>query len=65
MFEEHVGEVLEKLWILWAEESTCDLVHHLLQLRVPLVVRHRVIADEGQMEGRFRTYFIIIQTESN
>ena len=65
MFEEHVGEVFEKIWILGAEESTCDLVHHLFQLRVPLVVGHRVIADKEQMKVRFRTYFIVIQTESN
>lgn len=44
MFEEHVSEVFEKLWISGAEKSTRDLVHHLFQVWNLIVVRHGIIS---------------------
>lgn len=45
-FEEHVGEFFEKVWILGAEKSTCDLIHHMFQLWDPLVVQHGIISKK-------------------
>lgn len=45
-FEEHVSEFFEKVWILGAEKSTCDLIHHMFQLWDPLVVQHGIISKK-------------------
>lgn len=45
MFEEHVSQVFEKLWVFGAEESTGDLVHHLLERWDLVVVKHGVISE--------------------
>lgn len=49
MFEKHLGEIFEQLWIFGAKESTCDLIHHLLQLRNLVVVCHSVISNKEQV----------------
>jgi len=32
MVHQHVDNILEKVWLFWAEESSSDLVYGLLQL---------------------------------
>lgn len=44
MFEEHVSQVFEKVWVFGAEESTGDLVHHLFELWDLVVVKQGVIS---------------------
>ena len=38
MVEEVVGEVVEQVWVLWAEEAIMDLVYSQLQFWVGFVV---------------------------
>lgn len=48
VFEEHVCDVLKKLWILGAKKSTCDLIHYFFQLRDLLIVGHGIIPEKQQ-----------------
>lgn len=46
MYEEHVSEVFEKLWVPGAEKPTRDLVHHLFQLWNLIVVGHGIVSKK-------------------
>lgn len=44
VLHQHVDDILEEVWLFWAEEASCDLVNGLLQLWNTIVVLGCVVS---------------------